>query len=150
MSLENRSLALIEDDPIMGESMAQRLALEGAKVCWWRTQAEALKGLSQTHPDAVICDIRLPDGRCGDVFRSIARVGRAPPFLFITAYGEVDEAVRLMRDGAYDYLTKPFDMSEFLTRLEHVLGPACRPSITAAPAAAMRTRGARASSTSGP
>ncbi len=124
MSLENRNLALIEDDPIMGESMAQRLALEGAKVCWWRTRAEALKGLSQSHPDAVICDVRLPDGRGGDVFRSIARAGKAPPFLFITAYGEVDEAVRLMRDGAHDYLTKPFDMSEFLARLEHVLGPA--------------------------
>ena len=37
MSLENRNLALVEDDPIMGESLMQRLQLEGANVCWWRT-----------------------------------------------------------------------------------------------------------------
>jgi DNA-binding NtrC family response regulator len=124
MSLENRNLALIEDDPIMGESLAQRLRLEGARVCWWRSGAEALKGLSAADPDAVICDIRLPDRTGADVFRSVVRDRKALPFLFITGYGEIDEAVRLMREGARDYLTKPFDMSEFLSRLEQVLGPA--------------------------
>jgi DNA-binding NtrC family response regulator len=124
MSLENRRLALIEDDPIMGESVVQRLKLEGAAVSWWRTGAEALKGLAETQPDAVICDIRLPDSRGGDVFRSLARERNAPPFLFITAYGEIEEAVGLMREGARDYLTKPFAMSDFLARLDHVLGPA--------------------------
>ena len=39
---------------------------------------------------------------------------RAPPFLFITGYGEIEQAVRLMREGARDYLTKPFVMSDFL------------------------------------
>ena len=124
MSLENRSLALIEDDPIMGESLVQRLRLEGARVCWWRSAAEALKGLSKAEPDAVICDIRLPDRTGADVFRSLVRERRAPPFLFITGYGEIDEAVGLMREGARDYLTKPFVMTEFLNRLEQMLGPA--------------------------
>jgi DNA-binding NtrC family response regulator len=124
MSLENRRLALIEDDPIMGESLAQRLKLEGATVRWWRSGAEALKGLSEQDSEAVICDIRLPDRSGADVFRALARERKAPPFLFITGYGEVGEAVGLMREGARDYLTKPFVMSEFLTRLEHVLGPA--------------------------
>jgi DNA-binding NtrC family response regulator len=99
MSLENRNLALVEDDPIMGESLAQRLRLEGARVCWWRSGPEALKGLSEADPDAVICDIRLPDRTGADVFRSMVRDRKAPPFLFITGYGEIDEAVRLMRDG---------------------------------------------------
>jgi DNA-binding NtrC family response regulator len=123
MSLENRSLALVEDDPIMGESLVQRLRLEGAKVSWWRTGADALLGLSETSPDAVICDVRLPDRSGVEFFRQIARGGRAPPFLFITGYGDIKQAVELMRDGARDYLTKPFVMSEFLTRLEQVLGP---------------------------
>jgi DNA-binding NtrC family response regulator len=126
MSLENRKLALIEDDPIMGESLAQRLKIEGATVRWWRSGAEALKGLSESEsePEAVICDIRLPDRSGADVFRAVVRERKAPPFLFITGYGEVGEAVGLMREGARDYLTKPFVMSEFLSRLEHVLGPA--------------------------
>jgi DNA-binding NtrC family response regulator len=124
MSLENRSVALIEDDPIMGESLAQRLQLEGARVRWWRTGAEALAGLSGAAPDAVICDIRLPDRSGEEVFRSISRDRRTPPFLFITGYGEIEQAVKLMREGARDYLTKPFIMGEFLTRLEQILAPA--------------------------
>ena len=123
MSLENRSFALIEDDPIMGESLMQRLRLEGAKVHWWRTAADALAGLPKTITDAVICDIRLPDSSGEEIFRSMARDRRTPPFLFITGYGDVDQAVKLMREGARDYLTKPFVMSDFLTRLEHMLGP---------------------------
>jgi len=123
MSLENRSLGLIEDDPIMGESLAQRLKLEGAKVRWWKTGAEAVRGLSEATADAVICDIRLPDRSGADVFRSLSLTRSAPPFLFITGYGDVEQAVGLMREGARDYLTKPFVMSEFLSRLEHVMGP---------------------------
>ena len=106
----------------MGESLAERLKLEGAKVRWWKTGAEALRGLSELTADAVICDIRLPDRSGADVFRSIARNRCAPPFLFITGYGDVEQAVCLMREGARDYLTKPFVMSEFLSRLEQVIG----------------------------
>jgi DNA-binding NtrC family response regulator len=124
VSLENRHIALIEDDPIMGESLVQRLKLEGAKVCWWRTGAEALLGLSKTPSDAVVCDIRLPDQSGADVFRSIARERRVPPFVFVTAYGDIDQAVMLIREGARDYVTKPFVMGEFLSRLEQALGPA--------------------------
>jgi DNA-binding NtrC family response regulator len=122
MSLENRYFGLIEDDPIMGESLAQRLKLEGATVRWWRTGTEALAALTEAPPDAVICDIRLPDRSGADVFRSIARDCRAPPFLFITAYGDIEQAVDLMREGARDYLTKPFVMSDFLSRLEQIVG----------------------------
>jgi DNA-binding NtrC family response regulator len=124
VSLENRSLALIEDDPIMGESLAQRLKLEGAKVCWWRNAADAMAALPQATIDAVICDIRLPDRSGVDLFRSISRDRKAPPFLFITGYADIEQAVGLMREGARDYLTKPFEMSEFLTRIEQALGTA--------------------------
>jgi DNA-binding NtrC family response regulator len=123
MSLENRSFALIEDDPIMGESLVQRLQLEGARVHWWRTAADALAGLPQTVTDAVICDIRLPDRSGEEIFHAVARERKTPPFLFITGYGDVNQAVKLMRDGARDYLTKPFVMGDFLARLEHMLGP---------------------------
>lgn len=123
MLLENRKVGLVEDDPVMGESLAQRLELEGAKVRWWQTGASALTGLSAALPDAVICDIRLPDRSGEDVFRTLARSGRTAPFLFITGFGDIDQAVKLMREGAGDYMTKPFVMGEFLARLEQILGP---------------------------
>jgi DNA-binding NtrC family response regulator len=72
----------------------------------------------------VICDLRLPDGSGEEIFLETARSERAPPFLFMTAFGEIDQAVRLMRCGAGDYVTKPFDMSSFLERLETLVEPA--------------------------
>ncbi|MDP3258577.1 sigma-54 dependent transcriptional regulator [Bosea sp. (in: a-proteobacteria)] len=123
MSLDRRSIGIIEDDPIMGESLVQRLALEGAEVTWWRTKAEAVTGLARRRHHAVICDLKLPDGAGEDIFLEAVKSEGAPPFLFMTAFGEIDQAVRLMRCGAGDYVTKPFDMTSFLERLETLVDP---------------------------
>lgn len=124
MLLENRRLALIEDDPIMGGSLVQRLELEGAQVSWWRSANEARQGLIKTTAEAVICDIRLPDGSGEDVYREFRSSGRQRPFLFVTGFGDIVQAVRMMREGAHDYVTKPFEMNDFLDRLHQILGPA--------------------------
>ncbi|MBI1383732.1 MAG: response regulator [Rhizobiales bacterium] len=124
MLLEGRSIALIEDDPIMGESLWQALRLEGARVKWWRDGSEARRGLAANCPDIVICDIRLPDGSGADLYCEISSRQAVPPFLFMTAYGTIDEAVGLLRAGASDYITKPFDMENLLDRV-NALAPAC-------------------------
>ena len=121
MPLEKCALALIEDDPIMGESLTQRLTLEGANVVWWRSRAEAIRGLAARRPDAVICDIRLPDGSGEDVFRETMTHGHPPAFLFMTAFADIDQAVRLMKGGAGDYITKPFEMVTLLQRIAGLL-----------------------------
>src|SRR6188474_1882758 len=123
MSLENRVVGLLEDDPIMGESLVQRLALEGTIVRWWTTGRKALAEIERARPEAVVCDIRLPDMSGEDVFRAVAGRDAAPPFLFITGYGDIDQAVHLIRSGAGDYLTKPFEMPVFLDRLSGLLAP---------------------------
>ncbi|ODT19587.1 MAG: sigma-54-dependent Fis family transcriptional regulator [Kaistia sp. SCN 65-12] len=105
----------------MGESLAQRLALEGTVVRWWKTGREAISELNKAKPEAVICDIRLPDMTGDQVFREMAAAGGVPPFLFITAFGDIDHAVGLIRAGAGDYLTKPFEMPDFLERLQGIL-----------------------------
>lgn len=121
MPLEKCALALIEDDPIMGESLTQRLSLEGATVVWWRSRAEAARRLATRRPDAVICDIRLPDGSGEDVFRETMARDNPPAFLFMTAFADIDQAVRLMKGGAGDYITKPFEMVTLLQRIAGLL-----------------------------
>jgi DNA-binding NtrC family response regulator len=123
MSLEGRTIALVEDDPIMGESLVDRLTLEGATVRWWRSCREALRALPMAAADLVVSDIRLPDGTGEEVFKGACAYPDVPPFLFVTAFGDIDQAVRLMREGAGDYLTKPFDMPAFLGRVEQLLRP---------------------------
>lgn len=125
MSLGGRRIALIEDDEIMGASLAQRLELEGAEVLWLKQAVRAVHAVRTPRApiDAVICDIRLPDGTGEDVFTTLCRTMTPPPFLFITGQGGIEQAVRLMRSGAADYVTKPFDMSVFLERLDLLMRP---------------------------
>ena len=109
----------------MGASLLQRLTLEGAEVQWHRHIARALPAIRTPRRtiDAVICDIRLPDGTGEALYDTLTRFGMPPPFLFITGQGGIDQAVRLIRSGAADYITKPFDISRFLERLAIVMRP---------------------------
>lgn len=123
--LEGRRIVLVEDDEIMGASLLQRLTLEGAEVQWHRQIARALPAIRTPRKtlDAVICDIRLPDGTGEELYDTLTRTGHPPPFLFITGQGGIDQAVRLIRSGAADYITKPFDIGAFLKRLAAVMRP---------------------------
>lgn len=112
-------ILLVEDDEIMGASIIQRLELEGAEVSWHRSVQRALPAIRtpRRRVDAVVCDIKLPDGTGEDLYLALHRTTIPPPFLFITGQGGIDQAVRLLKSGAADYLTKPFDMPRFLERL---------------------------------
>ena len=116
-------IALVEDDDFMGNSLVHRLELEGAKVIWLRHVARALGALRTPRApvDVVVCDIKLPDGTGEDLFNRLCETATPPPFLFITGHGGIDQAVRLMRAGAADYVSKPFDMPVLLERLSSLV-----------------------------
>ena len=123
--LKGRRIALIEDDEIMGASIDHRLRLEGAEVVWIKLMQRAIGALRTPRApiDAVVCDIRLPDGTGEELFATLCRTTTPPPFLFITGQGGIDQAVRLLQAGAADYIPKPFEMGQFLDRLAHLLRP---------------------------
>lgn len=124
MTLAGRRIALVEDDEIMGGSLHERLELEGAEVVWLKRLSVGLGALRTPRKpfDAVICDIRLPDGDGETLYHTLAAHVVPPPFLFITGHGGVEQAVRLMRAGAADYILKPFEMGDFLAKLAHLAG----------------------------
>jgi len=121
--LRGARIAVVEDDDIMGGSLVQRLELEGAEVIWLRQIARALGALRTPRApiNAVVCDIRLPDGSGEDLFNKLHETGTPPPFLFITGHGGIEQAVRLMRAGAADYVSKPLEMPVLLDRLASLL-----------------------------
>ncbi|SDI98119.1 sigma-54-dependent transcriptional regulator [Aliiruegeria lutimaris] len=123
--LSGYRIALVEDDEFMGASIQQRLELEGAEVIWLKQAARAVGALRtpRARIDAVVCDIRLPDGNGEALFETLCETATPPPFLFITGHGGIEQAVRLMHAGAADYVCKPFEMSVFLERLVMLLAP---------------------------
>lgn len=114
---ERRLIGVIEDDLVQGGTLKHRLELEGYSPLWWRTGQEALEDLRAVQPDLVICDIRLPDMNGEEVFlQALPRLG-GRPFLFVTAFGQIEQAVRLTKAGAVDYIAKPYAMSDLLGRI---------------------------------
>ena len=120
-------IGIVEDDPIMGESLVQRLELEGYRASWWHSGEEALAHLPRSSCQVLVCDIRLPDMDGEQLFRRALPDLGATPVIFITAFGEVEQAVRLMRAGADDYVTKPFEVEALL----HKIAALCAREITA-------------------
>jgi DNA-binding NtrC family response regulator len=111
-------ICLIEDDEIMGESLVQLFRLEGFSVEWCRTAAAGTEALGAHRYSVVVSDIRLPDRNGGDLFLDLNnRVANLPPFLFMTAYGTIDKAVDLLKSGAADYVTKPFDVDVLVQKV---------------------------------
>jgi DNA-binding NtrC family response regulator len=119
---ERELIGVIEDDPVMGGTLTHRLKLEGYRPLWWRTGQEALEGLGTALPDLVICDIRLPDMSGEDVFLRVLPQLGGMPFLFVTAFGQIEQAVRLTKAGAVDYIAKPYALPDLLERVAQLIG----------------------------
>ena len=111
-------LCLVEDDPIMGESLCVRFELEGFGVDWHRTAETALATIGRKPYLMVVSDIRLPDLGGDEMFMRLSQQHRTlPPFIFITAFGAIDRAVQLLKMGAADYITKPFDLDHLVEKV---------------------------------
>ena len=122
-------ICLIEDDPIMGESLVDRFELEGWSVDWCQSAAEARAALAATDYGLVISDIRLPDQNGDQLYEQLRReVAALPPFIFVTGFGDLERAVGLLKAGAADYLTKPFEMERLLARVAELLPGHATPS----------------------
>ncbi len=120
----NPHICLIEDDPVMGESLSERLTLEGYEVTWVTRGHAALETVLEQRFDVLISDIRLPDISGEELYRTLLARPRItiPPTLFITGYGTIEHAVRLLKLGAADYFTKPLDLGRLMSRLAELCG----------------------------
>lgn len=120
MSEPNRIL-LIEDDPAVGGSLQDGLQREGYRVSWETTgEAGAARALEQG-TDLIILDVRLPDGSGFDLCRRLRQLKLRQPILMLTVRGDEMDKVLGLEMGADDYMTKPYSLSELLSRIRALL-----------------------------
>nr|WP_276323440.1 sigma-54 dependent transcriptional regulator [Achromobacter xylosoxidans] len=114
---------MIEDDPVLGGALLQRLRLEGMRAQWVQSCAQAVEWFrrSRQRPAFVLADIRLPDGSGEDLYRRLIPYLAHATVVFATAYGDIAQAVRLVAAGANDYLTKPYDTDALVARMRAVI-----------------------------
>ena len=116
-------ILVVDDEASLRDSLGRALEREGHEVEACSSLAEARASLARAAPDALISDIRLPDGSGLDLIAAARALAAGPRILAITAYGSVDLAVEAMRRGADDFLEKPFRAEALRTRLERLLEP---------------------------
>ncbi|MBK7263537.1 MAG: sigma-54-dependent Fis family transcriptional regulator [Rubrivivax sp.] len=120
-------LLVVDDEPDLRTLYELTLVREGYDVESAGTVAEAWAALQQQRFAAVITDMRLPDGTGLDLLRRMDDAGRREKGIVITAYGSAENAVEALKAGAYDYLTKPFDLRQFRSVVATALGRAPAP-----------------------
>jgi DNA-binding NtrC family response regulator len=101
-------IIVLEDDLIVRKNLEQQLRNRRYDVASAQTIADAQELLSKDNFDLVFLDIRLPDGEGTDLLKQIQARASKPLVVMVTGFGSVENAVSCMRDGAFDYIIKPF------------------------------------------
>jgi DNA-binding response OmpR family regulator len=115
-----KRILVVEDDTSLARVLRDNLTFDGFDVDWVTSGNAALKRVKVAAPDLVVLDIMLPDTNGFDLCGPL-RQGRQTPIIILTARGQKADKVRGLNLGADDYITKPFDLEEFLARVRAVL-----------------------------
>lgn len=118
----DKRLLLVEDEQHLAAGIKLNLELEGYAVDIARTGREAASLMLQAdHYDAILLDVMLPDVDGFTLCQKLRDSGNLTPVLMLTARDSVDDRVEGLNVGADDYLTKPFELSELLARVNSLL-----------------------------
>ncbi len=107
-------IMVIDDEPRHCVLYSEALAASGLSVVTASSAEEALKSINDHPPDMIISDVKMPGMDGISFLREIRKGLPALPFLLVTAFGEVRDAVEALKLGAVDYLEKPIDLDELL------------------------------------
>jgi DNA-binding NtrC family response regulator len=115
-------IILAEDDRELREFLSEVLHEAGYDVAAFPSAEGALRALASDAPaDLVVTDVIMPGKRGHDVLREARTLRPELNVIVITAFGSIDSAIELVKQGAFDYLTKPFGTEEFLHAIERAL-----------------------------
>jgi DNA-binding response OmpR family regulator len=114
---EPKLILLVEDDRALNDLNREALEFAGYRVAAAYTLADARKRLAEATPDAIVLDVKLPDGSGVDFCREI-RASITAPILFLTSLRTREDEMRGLENGGDDYLRKPFRIEVLLLRIE--------------------------------
>lgn len=115
------TILIIDDETSLVSSLAFALEEEGFKVHGAETGEAGLQAVADLHPDLVLLDFRLPDQTGLEVLAAMPRENGEPQVIMISAHGDTRAAVKAVKMGAADYLTKPFDLDDLLHTIRTAL-----------------------------
>lgn len=121
MSKSRDRVLVVEDDAPLRALLSDELEEDGLDVATARTAEDAWAALRARPVDLVISDLRLPGADGAHLLRQVQGMDHPPAFLVVTGFGTIEQAVRCLKDGADDFLTKPLDLDHLSVRVARVL-----------------------------
>ena len=110
--MSNPKILIIDDEKLLRWSLNQNLSKEGYTIIEAETGSEGLKKYDEEGPDITLLDIHLPDISGINVLEQIRAKNPLATIVMITAYGDIQTAVKTIKLGAYDFVEKPFNMEK--------------------------------------
>ena len=117
---EARSILVVDDDADVRSLLTDLCADEGYQVSTAKTGQEALASVESKRPDLVMMDVQLPDQDGLAVLKQLRQKHPELEVIVMTAFGGSSVAIKAMEQGAYDYVTKPFEIDDLLATLRRV------------------------------
>jgi FixJ family two-component response regulator len=112
---------VVEDDSSMREALADLIASVGLLVEPFKSAREFLEHRRRDAPACLVLDVRLPGLSGLDLQRELARTEASVPIIFITGHGDIPMSVRAIKEGAVEFLAKPFRDQDLLDAIQHAL-----------------------------
>jgi DNA-binding NtrC family response regulator len=109
MSPSEIKILVVDDEQIVRESLSEWFEEDGYKVDTAKDAVDALNKMNETRWDIYFLDIKMPGMDGMELHQRIREIDKDAVVIMITAYAAVDTAVQALKEGAFDYITKPFD-----------------------------------------
>jgi two-component system, LuxR family, response regulator FixJ len=112
---------VVDDDDRMRRALDTLLSTVGYKTAVFSRPSEFLATFRPDSPGCLVLDIRMPDMSGLELQQHLNRIGSMLPVIFITGHGDVPMAVQAMKEGAFEFIQKPFRDQDLLDRINHAL-----------------------------
>src|SRR5580700_793412 len=112
---------VVEDDSSMREALTDLITSVGLLVEPFKSAREFLEYRRPDAPACLVLDVRLPDLSGLDLQRELVRTEAPIPIIFITGHGDIPMSVRAIKEGAVEFLTKPFRDQDLLDAIQHAI-----------------------------
>ncbi len=116
-------ILIIDDDRDMQSLLSEIIRQEGYEAITASNGKRALKEITPSFPDLTLLDIKLPGMDGMKVLEEIKKIDRHSIVIMLTGYGDIKDAVKSMKMGAFNYITKPFVNDEILVNIKEALQP---------------------------
>ncbi|MEW6666238.1 MAG: response regulator [Thermodesulfobacteriota bacterium] len=116
--MKGSKILLVDDEPVFSKNMSKLLTNRGYHVTAVNSGDSAISALQEKGFDVIVLDLKMPGMDGIATLKEIKKLGLFTQTLILTGHGSIDSALEAIKLGAYDYLTKPCEIGELVSKIE--------------------------------